>query len=67
MPKKQGYQHNVAHICLFVFIKVIKEYFSARLVFLKLKNLNITIMHASNDAFQGHLNLSFRETLNYYF
>jgi hypothetical protein len=55
MPNKQGYQHIMAHICLFLFIKVIKEYFSARLVFLKLKKYQHyqCIMHASNDAFQG--------------
>jgi hypothetical protein len=55
MPTKQGYQHIMAHICLFVFRKGIKEYFSARQVFLKLKKSQHCqcIMHAFKDAFQG--------------
>jgi hypothetical protein len=41
MPNKQGYQYIMAPIRLFVFRKGIIDYFSAILVFLKLKNINI--------------------------
>jgi hypothetical protein len=41
MLNKQEYQYIMAHIRLFVLIKGITEYFSAMLVFLKPKNLNI--------------------------
>jgi hypothetical protein len=55
MPNKQGCQYIMAHICLFMFIKGIIEYFIAILVFLKLKESQHCqcIMHASKDAFQG--------------